>query len=578
MRRRHLRFAACVALLLAVGPAAHSWELYAPPGGALGAAAPTDNVVVVRPSPRQAYSVPAGSLAWGENDLRRFLPSGYVSDGTVDYGTQLAAALSAAASGSKVLEVPAGKWTFGTGLVVPTGVTLKGAGPGATELHYTGSGDAVTVWQTGVDTFRVLFSGLKITGTSQGATGLRIGKPSAGDLVAFVSVRDVWVEGFTKTNAVGIWLDNPSSVSFDNVHVYLSDIGWKISADGANTGVYSFNNTSSNAAYSGRVGLVIEALSISTDSFSFNGCHWSGSEASVQIHSGSAMVFNGNHFEKNASGAMVVVDGYCQAEFISCHFGGGGNATSVVSLPSSTQYRYLSFRNTGTVNFGSGAVFAAVDAASTHTEVLVDRFTTYGNAVSVSSGDTAEPRQVVQAAVLDESGMLLGGNPRRQRMAWASSVPASGTWRAGDIVWNTSIPTITEGAYTPRGWLCVYPGTPGTWREMDVAPGGLTSRRPTPHQGGLYYDNEIGPAGRLLSYNGSAWYVWNGGKQASVADGGTFNHGLGVTPSWCVVSGTVSGEFVSLTALGASTGTLAIKKHDNTAGTAQTIHFYCGSE
>lgn len=59
----------------------------------------------------------------------------------------------------------------------------------------------------------------------------------------------------------------------------------------------------------------------------------------------------------------------------------------------------------------------------------------------------------------------------------------------------------------------------------------------------------------------------------SVADGGTITHGLAGTPTRVNVTASVSGEFVSVTAKGASTFTVAIKKHDNSAGTTQTVYW-----
>lgn len=63
------------------------------------------------------------------------------------------------------------------------------------------------------------------------------------------------------------------------------------------------------------------------------------------------------------------------------------------------------------------------------------------------------------------------------------------------------------------------------------------------------------------------------GATASVADGGTVTHGLGATPTVVTVTPSVSGEFVSVTAIGATTFTVAIKKHDGTAGTTQTLYW-----
>lgn len=66
------------------------------------------------------------------------------------------------------------------------------------------------------------------------------------------------------------------------------------------------------------------------------------------------------------------------------------------------------------------------------------------------------------------------------------------------------------------------------------------------------------------------------GATATVADGGTITHGLGTTPTWATCTSSVSGEFISVTALAATTFTVAIKKHDGSAGTTQTVYWRCG--
>jgi len=53
-----------------------------------------------------------------------------------------------------------------------------------------------------------------------------------------------------------------------------------------------------------------------------------------------------------------------------------------------------------------------------------------------------------------------GANDARN-VTCKSSVPASGTWARGDIVFNTS---ASAGGYV--GWVCVTGGTPGTWKQF----------------------------------------------------------------------------------------------------------------
>jgi len=60
----------------------------------------------------------------------------------------------------------------------------------------------------------------------------------------------------------------------------------------------------------------------------------------------------------------------------------------------------------------------------------------------------------------------------------------------------------------------------------------------------------------------------------SVADGGAVTHGVGTTPVTVICTPSVSGEMVSVTAKDATTFTVAIKKHDNSAGTTQTVYWF----
>ena len=64
--------------------------------------------------------------------------------------------------------------------------------------------------------------------------------------------------------------------------------------------------------------------------------------------------------------------------------------------------------------------------------------------------------------------------------------------------------------------------------------------------------------------------------RTSIADGGTITHGLSATPTWAIVTPITAGEFATVTTLGATTLTVAIKKHDNSAGTTQYVSWMCG--
>jgi len=65
----------------------------------------------------------------------------------------------------------------------------------------------------------------------------------------------------------------------------------------------------------------------------------------------------------------------------------------------------------------------------------------------------------------------------------------------------------------------------------------------------------------------------NEGTTGAVADGGTFAHGLVTTPTGCVVTGTVTGDIIKVTGLGAANVTVSIKDEGGGAGTAQVLYF-----
>lgn len=65
----------------------------------------------------------------------------------------------------------------------------------------------------------------------------------------------------------------------------------------------------------------------------------------------------------------------------------------------------------------------------------------------------------------------------------------------------------------------------------------------------------------------------NAGAAASTADGGTISHGLASTPDVVTVNPSVASEMASVTAIGSTTFTVALKQDDGTAGTSQTVYW-----
>ncbi len=82
-------------------------------------------------------------------------------------------------------------------------------------------------------------------------------------------------------------------------------------------------------------------------------------------------------------------------------------------------------------------------------------------------------------------------------------------------------------------------------------------------------------SGTAIGSSGTATDTLRWAATASVADGGTITHGAGGTPTACLATPSRGGEMASVTALSSTTFTVALKKHDGTAGTTQTVYWVC---
>lgn len=76
-----------------------------------------------------------------------------------------------------------------------------------------------------------------------------------------------------------------------------------------------------------------------------------------------------------------------------------------------------------------------------------------------------------------------------------------------------------------------------------------------------------------ISWRNNIGYITRNFGATSVADGGTVSHGCNVTPTRVNATPSTSGEMVSVTAIAATTFTVAIKKHDGTAGTTAVVYW-----
>ena len=90
-------------------------------------------------------------------------------------------------------------------------------------------------------------------------------------------------------------------------------------------------------------------------------------------------------------------------------------------------------------------------------------------------------------------------------------------------------------------------------------------------------DDPVTDIGGLLRIIDKRRGAENGGVAAARTDGSTIAHGLFATPAWYWAQPTVANEIISITAVSATTLTLAIKKRsDGLAGTSQNVAWRAG--
>lgn len=104
----------------------------------------------------------------------------------------------------------------------------------------------------------------------------------------------------------------------------------------------------------------------------------------------------------------------------------------------------------------------------------------------------------------------------------------------------------------------------------------------TMYGGSIAENNVIAPANLISGGIGTVYlrirdvqgYTNEGQGATSVADGGTISHGLVATPTMVQCTTSIASQFCSVTALAATTFTVAIKTDTGGAGTTQTIYWW----
>lgn len=219
------------------------------------------------------------------------------------------------------------------------------------------------------------------------------------------------------------------------------------------------------------------------------------------------------------------------------------------------------------LNNGGEGVYVTIGA----TRTLVEANTVEGNSngVIVYTGTASD--------VVDRTRVV--NNVSRKNLKNGISVTDAGTgavtntWVAGNEVddndqdgTTTQYGIVVSGGSSNTGTVVAGNRISNEATGLVVASGVVSAR---------LEDNVFAGNSTNLSDSGTTTVIdqVTRGVTASVADGGTITHGHPKTPTSVRCTSSVSGEFISVTAIGATTFTVAIKKHDNSAGTTQTVYW-----
>lgn len=401
---------------------------------------------------------------------------GAKGDGITDDANAIQLALSAATLSGGMVFIPPGTYITRSGLTIDGGVTVWGAGgPSDTDggvgtvaqttIDYRGSGVAITVAGTPTQGIsNVHLANFALNGTVDAVGGLLIGSASGGaQQVKHSSVKNLTVNGFSRTSAYGVCPRRMLTSVFENVFAIANHDGFSIMSDG---NVTTLTFTDCHGYNNDRNGLRVDNPASSPNLSFHNFVAESNGNAGVYLDGASILNFYDLYCEDNNNDS-------------------GGSAPIMVG-------------STATCN-------------------KINFYTPY----------VQDPASNVTSFYFNQANRCVIYNPNLE--------------------------------FASTGWCIV------TSRSLECAtysPDGL--------QVGSVTGNSAGRMRMLVPRSGAQ------GATAAVADGGTIAHGLGLTPGSARVTPSQSGEFASVTGLDATNITVAIKKHDGTAGTTQTIYWDVG--
>lgn len=394
--------------------------------------------------------------------------AGAKGDGTTDDTAAFAAVIAALPGGGKVV-VPTGFYRITSSLTLHSGLSFVG-GNGVQMTFGTPTNDErpahLFLDATGVPLFTnvagvqlesVTFSDLSMgarlfptTVTVADTTGVLLtgSNPVDAKKIVFerVTFHDFAVGVNINDPAAGAGTDwNCAPVRFEDCTWYYCDIGVRINADNADMMLFDrcawFQNTGDIGVYALRSGTM-----------TLEGCYGGGG---IMVYfngdARDATTFRDCQFE-NATAMLVVDDTLASEQTYRPITFEGCVVEADVALHSSCHFTSVASRYVNTVT---------ADGDDIIIDSICDTFIGGGPAAFNITGTNSELRNFISTR---EASMVRGPIYAGQCVKPGTAAPTSGTFKVGDIVWNSS---VELGAQV--GWVCVVAGTPGTWAPFGQA-------------------------------------------------------------------------------------------------------------
>lgn len=244
----------------------------------------------------------------GELDLREFLPVGFVTDGSIDYTTEINLAL---ATGSPCY-VPEGTWLI-TQLVVPTGGSLRGAGRTKTIFKCDAAHDDYAIivqggGTTGTSFVRGYMGDFAING-QKGTTAL------GGILLdwAYIwTLERIYVYDFFHADAVGLHAKDAFNINFQSCQANMGDVGNPKATGFKISSIVSGQNVTQITLFDCLSQLNTTAIAIDcntgADGIVIEQCGIGSNTTGIDIQAGTlyGLTIKSNHIESSTTGIQGV--------------------------------------------------------------------------------------------------------------------------------------------------------------------------------------------------------------------------------------------------------------------------------